>query len=129
MDSSHTQERLARRAIDEERKARPVNYLSKSQKQLLKDVWKGKYSKGSIGIEANSDLDSVANSLMDLGLITLTISNARLYPHVTDKGRVLKLDNPRLQFAPPEGKRWVITTVISVLALVVAAIAMVRTYL
>lgn len=126
----HIQEKLVRKSIEEERLARPVTYLSEFQKKVLKDISVGSYdSENSDGVSHDSNEAAALETLAALGLVHLISTKAGVGGRLTSKGRLLLFENPKLQFAPSEGKRWYITTFISCLALLVAAFAMVRTYL
>lgn len=113
-----TQERIARKQIEAERRARPVENLSKSQKKLLRDIRKGKYPESGPGIKQNSDLEAVALTLQDLGLIKVYIRNCEVFPYLTNKGKVLLLDHPHLR--RKIDLKWVITTAISIAAILIA---------
>lgn len=126
------QERIARQQLEEDRRARPITYLSKTQKRVFIEVSKDKYNNRFPSFtEAGHETPEAAalESLASLGLIKMVATKGGVSGRMTSKGELLIHENPKLRFAPPEGKRWIITTCISLLALAVATIAMVRTYL
>lgn len=124
---SQVQERIAKRSLEEERKARPVTYLSRFQKEVLKKAEKGLYKDDGVGHESP---EAAALSLLSsLGLLHMISTKEGVSGFLTDKGRLLLYENPKLRFPIPESTRWIITTTISVLALIVATAAMIRTFL
>ena len=125
--STRINENSARRAIEEERQARPVEYLSDIQKKVLIEISKTEDSDYIVYKQGSPEASSL-DSLSTLGLVKKLLGKGGVSGRLTDKGRLLLYNNPKLKFAPPEGARWIITTVISVLALIVATIAMIRTF-
>lgn len=123
-----TQERIARRALEENQQVRCVTYLNKLEKEVLLDVSK-RTSKDSDGVGQDSIEAAALRSLQSLGLVSLRCNKAGIVGELTYKGQMLLHENPKLRFPVPENTRWIIATVISVLALLVAAAAMIRTYL
>ena len=105
-----------------------ITYLSDTEKRVLKETAAGLYEK-SDGVAYDTIEAAALRSLESLGLVSLRATKAGLGAVISDNGRLLLYENPKLIFAPPEGKRWIITTFISVLALIVATVAMVRTFL
>lgn len=105
-----------------------ITYLSKTEKRVLKETAAGLYEK-SDGVPYDTIVAAALRSLESLGLVSLRATKGGLGAVISDNGRLLLHENQNLRFAPPEGKRWVITTAISVVALIVATIAMIRTFL
>lgn len=105
-----------------------ITYLSKTEKRVLKETAAGLYEK-SDGVAYDTIEAAALQSLESLGLVSLRATKGGLGAVISDNGRLLLHENQNLRFAPPEGKRWVITTAISVVALIVATIAMIRTFL
>lgn len=105
-----------------------ITYLSKTEKRVLKETAAGLYEK-SDGVPYDTIEAAALRSLKSLGLVSLRATKGGLGAVISDNGRLLLHENQNLRFAPPEGKRWVITTAISVVALIVATIAMIRTFL
>lgn len=105
-----------------------ITYLSKTEKRVLKETAAGLYEK-SDGVAYDTIEAAALRSLESLGLVSLRATKGGLGAVISDNGRLLLHENQNLRFAPPEGKRWVITTAISVVALIVATIAMIRTFL
>lgn len=105
-----------------------ITYLSKTEKRVLKETAAGLYEK-SDGVPYDTIEAAALRSLESLGLVSLRATKGGLGAVISDNGRLLLHENQNLRFAPPEGKRWVITTAISVVALIVATIAMIRTFL
>ena len=111
-------DKIARRALEDERLARPVTYLTKFQKTVLKDVAVDIYD--SDGVPHQSPEAGALESLSSLGLVSLRSTKEGIGGQLTEKGRLLLHENPKLRFSPPEGKRWKITTTIAIVALVIA---------
>lgn len=112
------QERIAKRSLEEERKARPVTYLSRFQKEVLKKAEKGLYEDDGVSHESP---EAVALSLLSsLGLLHMISTKEGVGGFLTDKGRLLLYENQKLKFPVEENTRWVVSTTISALAIMIA---------
>lgn len=77
------------------------------------------------GVEQNSIEAAALYTLEALGLVSLRATKARIGGRITEKGRRLLLhENPKLKFPISENTRWIITTIISVVALLTAIISL-----
>lgn len=112
-----TQERIARQRIEEERLARQVLYLPKFEKKILKGVQKELYKEG---VRQDTAEAAALESLSALGLVRLCLTKAGVSAELTKKGKLLFHENPKLRFPIPENTRWVVTTIISGFAALVA---------
>lgn len=113
--------RLAKKAIEEERRNRPVTYLSKFQKKILKEV-ENNASYLDDGVRYETIEAAALRSLSDLGLVRLFSSNNGVGASLTDKGKLLLYENSKLRFPIPEDLRWLITTTIAIVALILGII-------
>lgn len=104
-----------------------MTHLSRFQKEVLKKAGKGLYE--DEGVSHESPEAAALSLLSSLGLLHLICTKNGVGGFLTDKGRLLLYENPKLRFPIPENTRWIITTTISVLALIVATAAMIRTFL
>lgn len=128
MDQS---DRIARRALEDEREARPVTYLSKLQKEVLRKTAQGVYEH-SDGVDNNSPEAAALHSLQTLGLVSLRATKAGIGGWLTDKGRLLLHENPKLRFIS-EDQKWksmhrlqIITILITLLGVIVTVILSTR---
>lgn len=115
---SQVQERIAKRSLEEERKARPVTYLSWFQKEVLKKAEKGLYEDD--GVSHESPEAAALSLLSSLGLLHMISTKEGVGGFLTDKGRLLLYENPKLKFPVEENTRWVVSTTISALAIMIA---------
>ena len=115
---SQVQERIAKRSLEEERKARPVTYLSRFQKEVLKKAEKGLYKDD--GVSHESPEAAALSLLSSLGLLHMISTKEGVSGFLTDKGRLLLYENPQLKFPVEENTRWVVSTTISALAIMIA---------
>lgn len=115
---SQVQERIAKRSLEEERKARPVTYLSRFQKEVLKKAEKGLYKDD--GVSHESPEASVLSLLSSLGLLHMISTKEGVGGFLTDKGRLLLYESPKLKFPVEENTRLVVSTTISALAIMIA---------
>lgn len=121
-------EKIARRSIEEERLARPVPYLSKFQKKVLKGVEAGIYDVEG-GAKYKTPEASALNSLSALGLVSLRTTKEGVGGCLTEKGYLLLYENPALRFPVTDNTRWIVTTVLSGLAIVISIISLVAALL
>ena len=112
------QERIAKRSLEEERKARPVTYLSRFQKEVLKKAEKGLYKDD--GVSHESPEAAALSLLSSLGLLHMISTKEGVGGFLTDKGRLLLYENQKLKFPVEENTRWVVSTTISALAIMIA---------
>lgn len=122
---SQVQERIAKCSLEEERKARPVTYLSRLQKEVLKKAEKGLYKaeKGLYkddGVSHESPEAAALSLLSSLGLLHMISTKEGVGGFLTDKGRLLLYENPKLKFPVEENTRWIVSTTISALAIMIA---------
>lgn len=115
---SQVQERIAKRSLEEERKARPVTYLSRFQKEVLKKAEKGLYKDD--GVSHESQEAAALSLLSSLGLLHMISTKEGVGGFLTDKGRLLLYENPKLKFPVEENTSWVVSTTISALAIMIA---------
>lgn len=115
---SQVQERIAKRSLEEERKARPVTYLSRFQKEVLKKAEKELYKDD--GVSHESPEAAALSLLSSLGLLHMISTKEGVGGFLTDKGRLLLYENPILKFPVEENTRWVVSTTISALAIMIA---------
>lgn len=115
---SQVQERIAKRSLEEERKARPVTYLSRFQKEVLKKAEKGLYKDD--GVSHESPEAAALSLLSSLGLLHMISTKEGVGGFLTDKGRLLLYENPKLKFPVEENTRGVVSTTISALAIMIA---------
>ena len=115
---SQVQERIAKSSLEEERKARPVTYLSRFQKEVLKKAEKGLYKDD--GVSHESPEAAALSLLSSLGLLHMICTKEGVGGFLTDKGRLLLYENPKLKFPVEENPRWVVSTTISALAIMIA---------
>lgn len=115
---SQVQERIAKRSLEEERKARPVTYLSRFQKEVLKKAEKGLYKDD--GVSHESPEAAALSLLSSLGLLHMISTKEGVGGFLTDKGRLLLYENQKLKFPVEENTRWVVSTTISTLAIMIA---------
>lgn len=115
---SQVQERIAKRSLEEERKARPVTYLSRFQKEVLKKAEKGLYKDD--GVSHESPEAAALSLLSSLGLLHMISTKEGVSGFLTDKGRLLLYENPQLKFPVEENTHWVVSTTISALAIMIA---------
>ena len=88
---SQVQERIAKRSLEEERKARPVTYLSRFQKEVLKKAEKGLYEDD--GVSHESPEAAALSLLSSLGLLHMISTKEGVGGFLTDKGRLLLYEN------------------------------------
>lgn len=112
------QERIAKRSLEEERKARPVTYLSRFQKEVLKKAEKELYKDD--GVSHESPEAAALSLLSSLGLLHMISTKEGVGGFLTDKGRLLLYENQKLKFPVEENTRWVVSTTISALAIMIA---------
>lgn len=122
---SHTQEKIARRSIEEDRLARPVTYLSKTEKRVLKEVAEGAFEH-SDGVEHSSIEAAALRSLESWGLVSLRATKGGISGILSDKGRLLLHENPKLKFISDE-KKWKSMRRLQILAILTAAIGVITT--
>lgn len=115
---SQVQERIAKCSLEEERKARPVTYLSRLQKEVLKKAEKGLYKDD--GVSHESPEAAALSLLSSLGLLHMISTKEGVGGFLTDKGRLLLYENQKLKFPVEENTRWVVSTTISALAIMIA---------
>lgn len=115
---SQVQERIAKRSLEEERKARPVTYLSRFQKEVLKKAEKELYKDD--GVSHESPEAAALSLLSSLGLLHMISTKEGVGGFLTDKGRLLLYENQKLKFPVEENTRWVVSTTISALAIMIA---------
>lgn len=118
LHESRIHEKIATRSIEEERKARPVTYLSRFQKEVLKKAEKGLYNDD--GVSHESPEAAALSLLSSLGLLHLISTKNGVGGFLTEKGRLLLYENPKLKFPIEENTRWVVSTTISALAIMIA---------
>jgi hypothetical protein len=111
-----TQERLARQAIEEERNARKITYLSELQKKVLIDVSKGVYNNN--GIKHETPEASALESLAVLGLVKLVCTKDGDSGRITEKGMLLLHENPKLRFISNDQK-WKTMLVLQILTIMI----------
>lgn len=100
--------------------------LNKFEKEALLRMANSKEEFSSENGPLNKEqMETVFTSLSDKGLVKLILTKGYTAGRLTEKGKMLLLENPRLRLDVPENKRWIISTAISVIALVVAAISLV----
>ena len=119
MDEIHAQKEIARRSIEEERRARPVVNLSNTEKRVLRqvDAANPDYSEG---FGYRSIEGAALHTLEALGLVTLATCKEGIKARLTEKGRLLLYDNPKLKFPIEENTRWTVSTVIAAIALILS---------
>lgn len=119
-------ERISRHQIEEERLIREVKYLTPIQKKTLLDINKGMYDNDDFeGFPYDSPTGIAIMSLEDLGLLQISLTKGGVgVRRLTTKGKLLLLENSKLRFPLPEFTRWVITTTIAGIALVISLIAL-----
>lgn len=116
---SQVQERIAKCSLEEKRKARPVTYLSRLQKEVLKKAEKGLYKDD--GVSHESPEAAALSLLSSLGLLHMISTKEGVGGFLTDKGRLLLFyENPKLKFPVEENTRWIVSTTISALAIMIA---------
>jgi len=118
------QERLVRMQIDDQRMNREIKHLTKLQKKTFLEISKGK--KEFEVVSADSSTGIILLSLQDLGLIQVSQVKGEMRTRITTKGKLLLLENSKLRFPPQEFTRWVITTAIAVLALVISVFLLLK---
>ena len=118
LQESRVHEKIDKRSIEEERKARPVTYLSRFQKEVLKKAEKGLYNDD--GVSHESPEAAALSLLSSLGLLHLISTKNGVGGFLTEKGRLLLYENPKLKFPIEENTRWVVSTTISALAIMIA---------
>lgn len=119
------QERLVRMQIDDQRMNREIKHLTKLQKKTFLEINKGK--KQFEVVSSDSSTGIILLSLQDLGLIQVSqVKGEMRVVRITTKGKLLLLENSRLRFPPQEFTRWVITTAIAVLALVISVFLLLK---
>ncbi|MGM9739835.1 MAG: hypothetical protein ACI3ZP_04450 [Candidatus Cryptobacteroides sp.] len=128
MNSNRSQERIARLSAEEDRRARRVTNLTRIEKKVFRDVAANLYE-DSDGVSHNSIEAAALRSLESWGLVHLRSTKAGVGARITDKGRLLLYDNKKLRFPVPENTRWIITTILSCLAIVISIISLVTSLL
>jgi len=118
-DEVRSQERLARQRIEEERLARPITHLSKLQKMVLIGVSKATPQEPFL-VGPNSPEAAALESLAALGLVKLICTKACNSGLMLEKGRLLLHENPKLKFPASENTRWIVSTIISGVAVLIA---------
>ena len=122
MDSLvHSQEQIAKRALEDVRMSRTVTHLSKFQKKVLSQVLE-REDENFDGVEHRSNEAAALHYLEALGLVTLRSTKAGIWGALSDKGKLLLYENPKLVFPVPEYTRWIITTAIAVSSLVLGIV-------
>lgn len=74
------------------------------------------------GVPHESITAAALRTLETLGLVYLLSTKSGIGARLTDKGRLLLHENRKLNFPIPENTRWIITTIIAVVALILGII-------
>lgn len=84
--------------------------MKKAEKGLYKDD----------GVNHESPEAAALSLLSSLGLLHMISTKEGVGGFLTDKGRLLLYENPKLKFPVEENTRWVVSTTISALAIMIA---------
>ena len=119
------QERLVRMQIDDQRMNREIKHLTKLQKKTFLEINKGK--KQFEVVSSDSSTGIILLSLQDLGLIQISqVKGEMRVICITTKGKLLLLENPKLHFHLQEFGRWLVTTIIAGLALIISVFLLLK---
>lgn len=105
-----------------------VTYLSPLQKKALVKASNGEYENPDQGVMYETPEGAALSSLGDLGLVKLIATKGGLGARITDKGRLLLYENPKLKFISDEQK-WKSMRRLQILAILTAAAGVITTIL
>ena len=119
------QERLVRMQIEDQRMNREGKQLTKLQKKTFLEISKGKDRFECVS--ADSDTGIILLSLEELGLIQVSqVKGEMRVIKITTKGKLLLLENPKLNFHLQEFGRWLVTTIIAGIALIISVFLLLK---
>lgn len=104
-----------------------ITYLSKTEKRVLKETAAGLYEK-SDGVAYETIEAAALRSLDSMGLVSLRATKGGLGAVISDNGRLLLHDNPKLKFISDEQK-WKSMRRLQILAIITAAAGVIATIL
>lgn len=104
---------------------REIKQLTKLQKKTFLEISKGKDR--FEGVSTDSDTGIILLSLEDLGLIQVSqVKGEMRVIKINTKGKLLLLENPKLHFHLQEFGRWLVTTIIAGIALIISVFLLLK---